>query len=134
MKRKGYTLVEVIVAFAIFAIVLAGITSTFAFTSKMQTLSDCYVHFETICLDIDTYSTTYGRSWDEHYYGERTDGTTIYYTDKYEVTASEEDARYSLSYEYVGEHELYVNVVDTDSGRVIIRNLNYGGDRYEVTP
>ena len=134
MKRKGYTLVEVIVAFAIFAIVLAGITSTFAFTSKMQTLSDCYVHFETICLDIDTYSTTYGRNWDLHYYGAQLDSATIYYNDKYEVTASEENARYSLSYEYVGDHELYVNVVDANSGRTIVKNLNYGGDRYEVAP
>ena len=129
-KRGGYTLVEVIVAFAIFLIVLVGISTTFVVSSKMQKRGETFVHFESICLDIDTYSDQYEREWDLHYYGEKKDAATIYYSEAYEVT-SQENAKYELSYRYTTSHELIVNVKEVGSDIKIIDELNYGGRRYE---
>ncbi len=125
--KKGFTLVEVLVAFACFAIALSMISITFAFTRKMEERSDSYIHFEAICLDIDAYSDKYGSMWATKYFG--TDDTTIYYSEKYEITTSD-NAKYTLEYEYVS-NELIVNIKYITNDRYIIKDLNYGARRYE---
>ena len=128
--RKAYTLVEVVVAFAVFMIILIGVTTTFTFSAKMQKRGENFVHFETICLDIDAYSDKYGRSWDLNYYGEKKDNATIYYSSAYERT-TQDNAQFELSYYYTVSNELIVNVKDVNTKLKIIENLNYGGNRYE---
>ena len=61
MRRKAFTLVEVMVALAVFAIVIVGVTTTVIFVTRMEKRSEYFSHFETICLDIDKYSDEYGR-------------------------------------------------------------------------
>ena len=127
--RKAYTLVEVVVAFAVFMIILIGVTTTFTFSAKMQKRGENFVHFETICLDIDTFSDKYGREWDLNYFGEKQDSASIYYNSQYEKT-TQENAQFELSYYYTVSNELIVNVKDVNTNFKIIENLNYGGNRY----
>ena len=134
MKRKGYTLVEVIVAFAIFAIVLTGVSATFTFTSKMETRNGYFIHFEAICADIDLDSDEYQREWDTYYYGIHGDDGTIYYSSDYQVVGGESAAKFVLTYSYDSDDQLIVNVTEKNNNQVIIRDLNYGGNRYVVTP
>ena len=124
--KKGFTLIEVLVAFSIFAIALTMISTTFAFTRKMEERNDCYIHFEAICMDIDVYSDKYGTGWANKYYG--SDDTTIYYDENYQVTVVD-NAKYSLDYAYESG-SLIVSVKNISTNKYIIERLNYGGRRY----
>ena len=128
--RKSFTLVEVMVALAVFAIVIVGITTTVIFINKIEKRSEYFSHFETICLDIDKYSDEYGKEWDLHYYGEKKDEGTIYYSDNYEIVGSVEAAKFTLTYSYNSSGQLIVNVSEKGKEKKIIENLNYGGRRY----
>ena len=134
MKKKAFTLVEVVVAMAILAVVALGVTATVLFVLKLEKANEYFTHFETICMDIDKYSDTYGKSWDEKYYGEKNDEKDIYYSANYEVIDNEQEAFFILSYHYNEEGQLIVNVQEVGKQRKIIDNLNYGGRRYEETP
>lgn len=138
MKKRAFTLVEVIVAIAILAIALVGIGTTFRFTTKMETINDYYIHFESICIDIDTYLSKYKNitddEWDKHYFGTHyEEGATIYYSSDYHVVSDASQAKFVLVYGLNEDDELIVNVKEKDSNRVIIRDLNYGGVRYAQT-
>ena len=128
--RKSFTLVEVMVALAVFARVIVGITTTVVFINKIEKRSEYFSHFETICLDIDKYSDEYGKEWDLHYYGEKKDAGIIYYSDSYEIVGSEEASKFTLSYSYNTSGQLIINVSEKGKSKKIIDNLNYGGRRY----
>lgn len=133
MKKKAFTLVEVLVAMAIIAVVALGVATTVLFAMKLEQANENFTHFETICLDIDKYSDAYGRTWDEYYYGESKDEGTIYYSYDYKVVEKESDAQFVLSYYYTSSDQLIVNVQEVGKNRKIVDSLNYGGRRY-ATP
>ena len=130
MRRKAFTLVEVMVALAVFAIVIVGVTTTVIFVTRMEKRSEYFSHFETICLDIDKYSDEYGREWDLHYYGEKKDEGTIYYSSSYGIVPTQVESKFTLTYSYNGSNQLIINVVENGKSKKIIDDLNYGGRRY----
>lgn len=131
-NKKAYTLVEVLVATAILAVVVLGVTATVLFIAKIEKANENYTYFETICLDIDKYSDAYGRAWDEHYYGESNSVGEIYYSSDYKRVDLEEDATFILSYYYNSSNQLIVNVQEIGKEAKIIDSLNYGGRRYAM--
>lgn len=134
-KKKGTTLVEVLVAIAVFTIISVAMFSSLLVMRKTAARQEEYLRFEMICSDIAFYGDVYKKNWDKEYFSLQTSQNEgqIYYG--YDFTPSESDRIYCLSYSYLdtnndGYEELIVSIHHVESGRTIIENLNYGGGRY----
>lgn len=125
--KKGFTLVEVLIAMVVFSLMLMVSISSLVFASTLASRQNEYLYFESICLDIDKYSTKYGRDWNEYYFDNL--NTTQYYNQSYQLV--DEESVYQLSFLYNQDNQLIINVKTTKGNRYIIKNLNYGSDRYE---
>ncbi|MBR2926858.1 MAG: type II secretion system protein [Clostridia bacterium] len=134
--KKGTTLVEVLVAIAVFSIISVAMFSSLLVMRKTVARQEEYLRFEMICSDIAFFGDEYGRDWDEHYFSleNRQDEGNIYYGYNFHPSTTEQV--YCLSYSYAdtngdGHAELIISVRHVESERVIIDQLNYGGGRYQ---
>lgn len=134
-KKKGTTLVEVLVAIAVFSIISVAMFSSLLIIRRSVARQEEYLHFEMICSDIAFYGDEYKRGWDVEYFSlpfSQNEGQ-IYYDRDFNVSATEQV--YCLSYSYAdtdsdGYSELIISIQHVESERFIIKNLNYGGGRY----
>lgn len=133
--KKGLTLVEVLVSISIFVISFATCITVYFTVIKQETRQDEYLAFENVCLEIDKYSDTYGSNWNIEYFGN--DKDIQYYDEKFTLLTGDinvDDIKYHLEFDYVENQddvlELIVNIYEVESGRFIIKDLNYGGARY----
>ncbi len=134
-KKKGTTLVEVLVSIAVFSIISVAMFSSLLVMRKTSARQEEYLRFEMICSDIAFYGDVHKKNWDKEYFSlpsSQNEGQ-IYYG--YDFAPSETDKIYCLSYSYLdtngdGYEELIVSIHHVESGRVIIEDLNYGGGRY----
>ena len=71
MKRiqKGVTLVEVIVAIAVFSIISLALFSSVISMKNVVNRQEEYVKLEMVCYDIDAYWQRYGEDWYTNYFG-----------------------------------------------------------------
>lgn len=135
--KKGTTLVEVLVAIAVFAIISVAMFSSLLVMRKTAARQEEYLRFEMICTDIAFYGDVYKKNWDKEYFSlpsSQNEGQIYYGRD---FTPSMTEHLYCLSYFYLdtnsdGHEELIVSIHHVESGRTIIENLNYGGGRYVV--
>lgn len=133
--KKGLTLVEVLVSISVFVISFATCITVYFTVIKQETRQDEYLAFENVCLEIDKYSDTYGSNWNIEYFGN--DKDIQYYDEKFTLLTGDiniDDIKYQLEFDYVENQddvlELIVNIYEVESGRFIIKDLNYGGARY----
>lgn len=133
--KKGLTLVEVLVSISVFVISFATCITVYFTVVKQETRQDEYLAFENVCLEIDKYSDTYGSNWNIEYFGN--DKDIQYYDEKFTLLTGDiniDDIKYQLEFDYVENQddvlELIVNIYEVESGRFIIKDLNYGGARY----
>lgn len=133
--KKGLTLVEVLVSISVFVISFATCITVYFTVIKQETRQDEYLAFENVCLEIDKYSDTYGSNWNIEYFGN--DRDIQYYDEKFTLLTGDiniDDIKYHLEFDYVENQddvlELIVNIYEVESGRFIIKDLNYGGARY----
>ena len=134
-KKKGTTLVEVLVSIAVFSIISVAMFSSLLVMRKTSARQEEYLRFEMICTDIAFYGDVHKRNWDKEYFSlsESREEGEIYFG--YDFSLSETDKIYCLSYSYFdtnsdGYKELIISIYHVESGRVIIEDLNYGGGRY----
>ncbi len=139
-KQKGATLVEVLVAVTVFAIISIAMFTSFLIMKKMVAKQKEYLEFEIICRDINHYSDKYyiegiENDWDLEYYGAKArkddngDGVYEVYYD-FDYCLSETEQAYCLEYYYTDQNELIISVYHNETKRIIIDKLNYGGKRY----
>ncbi len=139
-KQKGATLVEVLVAVAVFAIISTAMFTSFLVMKKMIARQKDYLEFEIICRDINHYSDKYyiegnENDWDLNYFGDKArkddngDGVYEVYYD-FDYCLSETEKAFCLEYYYTDQNELIVSVYHNETKRIIIDKLNYGGKRY----
>jgi len=134
-KQKGATLVEVLVAVTVFAIISIAMFTSFLVMKKMVARQKDYLEFEIICRDIDYYSDKYLKDWDLEYFGDKArkddngDGVYEVYYD-FDYCLSETEQAYCLEYYYTDQNELIISVYHNETKRIIIDKLNYGGRRY----
>lgn len=133
--KKGLTLVEVLVSISVFVISFATCITVYFTVIKQETRQDEYLAFENVCLEIDKYSDTYGSNWNIEYFGN--DKDIQYYDEKFTLLTGDiniDDIKYQLEFDYIENQddvlELIVNIYEVESGRFIIKDLNYGGARY----
>jgi len=133
--KKGFSLIESLVAVAIFVIAAAAVLSMYMSLETALKRQREYVVFEGICLDIAFYGDRYGKNWDDEYFSGATtygDGinTLCYYTSSYSPTAEKGEAEYTLSYFYSNSGALILSVNRAGGGSVI-SSLDYGPARYD---
>ena len=136
-KTKGLTLVEVMVALAVFTIVFLGFTASYVLITKLGLKHEEFVYFEQVCKDIDAYSYQYkdaDTAWDANYFGDDyihlVDGKyVVNYNDRFEKV--KEENRYKIEYYYDDQGQLIVSVYNVEMEYTVIENLNYGASRYE---
>lgn len=140
-KQKGATLVEVLVAVTVFAIISIAMFTSFLIMKKMVAKQKEYLEFEIICRDINHYSDKYyivkeiKNDWDLNYFGDKArkddngDGVYEVYYD-FDYCLSETEKAYCLEYYYTDQNELIISVYHNETKRIIIDKLNYGGKRY----
>lgn len=126
--KKGFTLVEVLVSIFIFSLVLVTTLSTYLLSISFEKRQSEYIYFETICLDINKYSDVYKREWNLYYFNN--DSNEQYYDINFNYVGTTIN-KYKLAFFYTANNELIINVTDEDNDRFIIKDLNYGGTRYE---
>ncbi len=131
--KKGSTLVEVLVAISVFAIISVSLFTSFARMTKIVARQEALMNFDIICRDIAAYGDEYGKGWDMKYFGytEHHASDREYYDENFNHIGDTE-GKYLLEYTHdvaLGD-ALIITVTDTESGRVIIDGLNYGGGRY----
>lgn len=135
--RRGSTLVEVLVALAVFSLSVVTVLGVYLSAARGVAKQREYLFFEGVCLDIDYYYDRFGASaWAEEYFGTELAGADesageAYYDDDFALCGG--PAKYTLTYRYDGESGcLFVSVFNADGGRYVIENLNYGGSKYDI--
>ena len=126
--KKGFTLVEVLVSIFRLSLVLVTTLSTYLLSISFEKRQSEYIYFDTICLDINKYSDVYKREWNLYYFNN--DSNVQYYDINFNYFGTTIN-KYKLAFFYTANNELIINVTDEDNDRFIIKDLNYGGNRYE---
>lgn len=125
--KKGFTLVEVLVALSIFVLVFVVVLSTYLLSIRGYEKQLEYLYFENICMDIDQYYDTYGLDWEENYFNENL--STVYYDAEYKVSTTAN--KYTMKIWYNEANELYISIYNEDKDYFVIADLYYGGSKHE---
>ncbi len=128
MKKKGSTLVEVLVSLVIVSIVFASSLTTYLLSIKAQSKQKEYLYFETICQNIDKYSDRYKKDWNIYYFNN--EDTIQYYDNDFKLVDKNQEYKYELTFYYTDSNELIVDVYNVLNDYKIIDSLNYGSYRY----
>ena len=153
MKRKGFTLIEVLVSLCVFLIVFAGVITTYSFSIRGSQKLEEYLYFEKICLDIDKVYDTQGfdavksnifKLSEETKPDETTETKneeitlttqkyTILYNANYELTNDTDDVKYNLICVYKitvssenTSYDLEISINNNLKNYMVIDKLDYG--------
>ena len=133
--RKGLTLVEIIVAIAVFSIVSVAFFTSYVSMNKVVARQEEYVRFEMICYDINYYWDMYLYEWDDKYFdtdiSDASPGTYTAYFDKdFEPKSDNNDkkAAYQITYDMKGGTLTIINIKKIVNGdnKVIIEGVECG--------
>ncbi len=98
-KQKGVTLIETVVAIAVFSIISLAIFSSIIAMQRVIVRQEEYVKLEMICYDISAYFTRYPDDWYQIYFGEDVGNARIgYLTDDFKPTTELEKASYIVEF------------------------------------
>lgn len=119
--KKGFSLVEVVVALAVFVVSLVAILSCYFLGVKAYQKQTEYLYFETICLDIDK---VYDKEedWQVLYFGQ--EKSEYYYNSEYQLVETED--KYTLSVINDDNNNLIISIYNNNDNYFVIENLNYG--------
>ncbi len=119
--KKGFSLVEVVVALAVFVVSLVAILSCYFLGVKAYQKQTEYLYFETICLDIDK---VYDKEedWQVLYFGQ--EKSEYYYNSDYQLVETED--KYTLSVINDDNNNLIISIYNNNDNYFVIENLNYG--------
>ena len=159
MKRKGFTLIEVLVSLSVFLIVFAGVITTYSFSIKGSQKLEEYIYFEKICLNIDKVYDAQGFDTVKSNIFKLSEETkpetaetinegitlttekyTILYNANYEVTNNTNDAKYNLNYIYKitvssenTSYDLEISIYNNSKNYTVIGKLDYGSPQFVKT-
>lgn len=126
--KKGLTLVEVIVAIAVFAVITLALFSTYLGIRKLSFRQEEYVRLEMVCYDINYYWDAYGDKWAAQYTGKDDANSakgTISLDSNFKFISG--NSTYVIEYEKNEKGELIIKTVKSiATNKVYIENLNCG--------
>ena len=105
--RKGLTLVEVIVAIAVFTIISLALFSSYLGMRKVVFRQEEYARLEMVCYDINYYWDKYGSDWAEKYF----DNDSINGNSHSFVIDDIGDNLYTISWEYDNNNDPEVLII-----------------------
>ena len=108
--RKGLTLVEIIVAIAVFSIVSVAFFTSYVSMNKVVARQEEYVRFEMICYDINYYWDVHGKSWDDIYFNGNVTNTAFFNKD-FEPQSSKTNAVYQITFTYSSTNQLIIQKI-----------------------
>ena len=136
--RKGLTLVEIIVAIAVFSIVSIAFFTSYVSMNKVVARQEEYTRFEMICYDINYYWDMYGNEgetpWDKMYFGssiqERDGIYTAYFDKDFEPQSGSSKAVYQITFSYSGTDNKSLTIIKIEKlgsdKKVIIEDVKCG--------
>lgn len=125
--KKGETLVEVLVALAVFTILCGAVFSCLLGIQRVARRQEEYVRFEMICRDI-AYFESQTALKEDYFAGmsvEENGEWVVFYDSDFQVTDA--PSTYSLECYVNQEDNLVVSVYNNHSGKTVIDQLIYGG-------
>lgn len=131
MKRKGFTLVEVLVSLSIFVLTFGGILTSYLLSLKGAEKLEEYQYFENICLDINALYDEKGFSEVQSYLQVNSNEGNVYYDADYKLVEKED--KYTLYFIYNDEKKLTVSIHNNLKNYYVIESLEYGVSPYEKT-
>ena len=101
--RKGLTLVEVVVAIAVFAVISVVLITTYVSLARVNARQEEYTRLDMASHDMMAYFDAYGESWDEEYFlGFAVDAKYGYLNSDFEpCSLNDKDMKYIIKYEVV---------------------------------
>ncbi len=132
--RKGLTLVEIIVAIAVFSIVSIAFFTSYVSMNKVVARQEEYTRFEMICYDINYYWDMYLYEWDDKYFdtniSDGSNGTYTAYFDKdFKPQNSSTGAVYKMTYTYDNDQLLIEKIEKLSDKKIIVEDVNCGARR-----
>ena len=129
--KKGLTLVEVLVGITVFSIVIFALFTAVASMRKIVFRQEEYVKIKMVCYDIDAYHKKYSNEWMSKYFnnGEpiNEDIKVGYLTSKFKPTSNENEAAYTINFEYYGDDNnnlIITSITTKDLKRTFVENLD----------
>lgn len=125
--RKGLTLVEIIVAIAVFSIVSVAFFTSYVSMNKVVARQEEYVRFEMICYDINYYWDVHGERWDDIYFNGNVTNTA-YFDKDFNPQYYKDGAVYQITYDMTGETLTIINIKKIVKGdnKIIIEGVKCG--------
>ena len=123
--QKGITLIEVIIAIAIFAMISFVLISSIISMKRVVIRQEEYVRLEMVCYDIDAYYRKYKNNWDEKYFGDKTTNYIGYLTSDYEPATDENAAKYKIIFK---DNEI-LSISSIDGEIVYVENVRLPIDK-----
>ena len=133
--RKGLTLVEIIVAIAVFSIVSVAFFTSYVSMNKVVARQEEYVRFEMICYDINYYWDVYGlntenpeNSWENKYFKGNVENNIAYFDKNFNPQYYKDGAVYQITYDMTGETLTIINIKKIVKGdnKIIIEGVKCG--------
>lgn len=130
--RKGLTLVEIIVAIAVFSIVSIAFFTSYVSMNKVVARQEEYTRFEMICYDINYYWDMYDEGWDDAYFlpsgaQETPSGSQIFtaYFDKdFEPQSGDDNAEYQITFHYDDKKLIIDKIEKLSDNKIIVEKVD----------
>lgn len=119
--KKGFSLVEVLVALAFFTITFGAVITCYLLGVKAYNKQEEYLYFESVCLDIDKLYDKDSNTWQYNYFSNVSN--EYYYNSEYELVDNLD--KYTLSINYYNGN-LIISIYNNNNNYYVIENLNYG--------
>lgn len=126
--RKGLTLVEVIVAIAVFTIVSLALFSSYLGMRKVVFRQEEYARLEMVCYDINYYWDAYGEGWANVYFAPSTISNNNNNFKSNKVINELGDNPYTISWTYENDQKVLIitSIKSSDGHEFLGKPVNCG--------
>ena len=117
--QKGVTLVEVIVAIAVFSMISLALFSSVIGIKNVTVRQEQYVRLEMVCYDIDAYYKKYNDEWHIHYFEKEMNDGVGYLTTNFIPTNNLSDATYKILF----SDDRIISISTLDNKTTFVENI-----------
>lgn len=119
--KKGVTLIEVIVAITVFAVISLVLFSSVIAMNNVIARQEEYVKLEMVCHDMNAYLEKYAEEWCSKYFGGEVNGEG-YLSSDFAPTTNESEASYIIEFSE-SENVLTISIHSIDEQTTFVENV-----------